>query len=214
VLPQGGSAGSASKGDRLAEGMKFLAGPIETINVLPIAVRKSCAMGKVKDEVSASKQTKSKSGGAPKGLFVLFVLNFLRTDLYKPVQGWYARVYTAAGLGLIALAGVWRIHEASVEYALGWRLGLPMIFALVLGWIVFRIIEFPPFAEFLIATEAEMNKVSWTSKDDLIRATTVVLSTVVVMAVFLYFVDTLWTFILRLIGVLQFGGGGGFGSTA
>jgi preprotein translocase subunit SecE len=171
-------------------------------------------MGKVKDEVSPSKQSKSKVGGASKGLFTLFCLNFVRSDLYKPMQGWYARVYTAAGLGLIAAAGVWRFHEASVEYSLAWRLGLPTAFAVILSWVVFRIIEFPPFAEFLIATEAEMNKVSWTSKDDLFRATTVVLSTVVVMAAFLYFVDTLWTFVLRMIGVLQFGGGGGFGSTA
>ena len=66
----------------------------------------------------------------------------------------------------------------------------------------------------MIATEAEMNKVSWTNKDDLIRATTVVLTTVVLMAVFLFLVDTLWTFMLRMIGVLQFSGSGGFGSTA
>ena len=91
---------------------------------------------------------------------------------------------------------------------------MPAAFAAVLGWVIFRIVHFPPFAEFLIATEAEMNKVSWTSKDDLIRATTVVLTTVVLMAVFLFLVDTLWTFILRMIGVLQFSGGGGFGSTA
>ena len=51
-----------------------------------------------------------------------------------------------------------------------------------------------------------MNKVSWTNKDDLIRATTVVLTTVVLMTVFLFMVDTLWTFVLRMIGVLQFGG--------
>jgi len=179
-----------------------------------IPARKSSAMGKVKDEVSSSKQTKTKFGGASKGLFVLFLLNLIRSDLYKPIQGWNARLYTAAGLGLIAAAGVWRIHEASLEYSLAWRLGLPSVFAVIFSWVVFRIIEFPPFAEFLVATEAEMNKVSWTSKDDLFRATTVVLSTVVVMAVFLYFVDTLWTFVLRMIGVLQFGGGGGFGSTA
>ncbi|MGO9469225.1 MAG: preprotein translocase subunit SecE [Isosphaeraceae bacterium] len=179
-----------------------------------IPARKSSAMGKVKDEVSASKQIKSKPGGASKGLFLLFLLNFLRSDLYKPMQGWYSRVYTAAGLGMIAAAGVWKIHDATVEYALAWRLGLPIVFAVILSWVVFRIIEFAPFAEFLIATEAEMNKVSWTTKDDLFRATTVVLSTVIVMAVFLYFVDTLWTFVLRVIGVLQFGGSGGFGSTA
>ena len=60
---------------------------------------------------------------------------------------------------------------------------------LILGWVIFRIVHFPPFAEFLIATEAEMNKVSWTSKEDLNRATTVVLATVVLMAVFLFVVD-------------------------
>jgi len=34
------------------------------------------------------------------------------------------------------------------------------------------------------------------------------------MALFLFVVDRLWTLILQLIGVLQFGGGGGLGSTA
>jgi hypothetical protein len=34
------------------------------------------------------------------------------------------------------------------------------------------------------------------------------------MALYLFVVDWLWTFILWRLGVLQFGGGGGFGSTA
>ena len=59
-----------------------------------------------------------------------------------------------------------------------------------------------------------MNKVSWTSRDDLYRATTVVLSTVVLMAVFLFGVDCLWSNLLQIVGVLKFGGGGAFGSTA
>ncbi len=174
-------------------------------------------MGKVKDEVSASKPVKpgkGKPGSAPKGLFALFLVNLARADLYKPIQGWYARVYTALGLGLILAAGAWRVFDASIEFSPALRFGLPALFLLILGWVIFRIIHFPPFAEFLIATEAEMNKVSWTSKEDLVRFTTVVLTTVVLMTVFLFMVDTLWTFMLRMIGVLQFGGGGGFGSTA
>ena len=173
-------------------------------------------MGKLKEGIAAStssKPAKGKAGGQAKGLFSSFLTNLIRVDLFKPMQGWYARVWTAVGLGLVVVAGAYRIHEASLEYSLGWRLGIPAAFAAVLGWVVFRIVHFPPFAEFLIATEAEMNKVSWTSKDDLIRATTVVLMTVLLMAVYLFVVDTLWTFILRLIGVLQFTGGGGFGST-
>ncbi|MFO0889103.1 MAG: preprotein translocase subunit SecE [Isosphaeraceae bacterium] len=101
-----------------------------------------------------------------------------------------------------------------MDYNPYWRLGIPTAALAVLGWIIFRVIHFPPFAEFLIATEAEMNKVSWTSKDDLYRMTTVVLATVLFLAVFLFVVDWLWLFILRTIGVLQFAGGGGFGSTS
>ena len=126
-----------------------------------------------------SKPGKGKSGGSSKGLFFAFAANLARVDLYKPMQGWYARVYTAIGLGLVVAAGAWKIYEASLEYQPLWRFGIPAAFAAILGWMVFRIVHFPPFAEFLIATEAEMNKVSWTSKDDLIRATTVVLTTVV-----------------------------------
>ena len=131
------------------------------------------------------------------------------------MQGWYARLYTALGLGVIAAAGVWRVYEcrrSTTRRSGGWASPRPS--PLVLGWVIFRIVHFPPFAEFLIATEAEMNKVSWTSKEDLYRSTMVVLTTVLLMAVFLFVVDWLWLFILRNIGVLQFTGGGGFGSTA
>ena len=174
-------------------------------------------MGKVRDVESASKPakpSKGKPGSNQPSTFVSFFLNLGQTGLFKPMQGWYARLYTALGLGVIAAAGVWHVWEACADYSPGWRLGLPTALALGLGWMIFRIVQFQPFAEFLIATEAEMNKVSWTSKEDLYRATTVVLATVVLMAIFLFVVDWLWLFILRNIGVLQFTGGGGFGSTA
>ena len=96
----------------------------------------------------------------------------------------------------------------------GFPFGIPAAVGAVLGWIIFRLVQYPPFVEFLIATEAEMNKVSWTSRDDLYRATTVVLATVVLMAVFLFGVDWLWFACSSIIGVLKFGGGGGFGSNA
>jgi len=174
-------------------------------------------MGKVRDEASAAKPAKAakgKTGGGQLSTLVLFFTNLLRTGLYKPMQGWNARIYTALGLGVIAAAGVYRVYVAVEDDTPVWRLGLPAVLALVLGWLIFRVIQFTPFAEFLIATEAEMNKVSWTSKDDLYRATTVVLATVVLMALFLFVVDWLWLFILRMIGVLHMSGGGGFGSTA
>src|SRR5947209_17221659 len=116
-------------------------------------------MGKVRDEVSAqkpSKPSKAGSGSRPRGVFIQFLANLMRADLYKPRQGWYARLYTGLGLGLIVLAGAYQVSQASLEYSPLWRFGLPLAFAAILGWVILRIVHFPPFADFLIATEAEM----------------------------------------------------------
>ena len=174
-------------------------------------------MGKVKDGVPASKATKPSKGassGSVRGRLAQFVANLGRVSLYKPMQGWYARVYTALGLGVILVLGLWRLYEVVHDASPATRFGVPAAVGAVLGWILFRLVQYPPFVEFLIATEAEMNKVSWTSRDDLYRATSVVLATVFLMALFLFGVDWLWSNMLQLIGVLKFGGGGGFGSQA
>ncbi len=64
----------------------------------------------------------------------------------------------------------------------------------------------PVFADFLIATEAEMNKVSWTTRRRLIQDTIVVLVTVFLMTMFLFLVDIMWIQILSwpYVGVLQY----------
>jgi preprotein translocase SecE subunit len=67
---------------------------------------------------------------------------------------------------------------------------------LVAGWISWRIVNWPVFADFLIATEAEMNKVSWTTRKRLYQDTIVVLVTVVLFTLFLFVVDILWIKIL------------------
>jgi len=174
-------------------------------------------MGKVKDGVPASKAAKPSKGvssGSVRGRLAEFVANLGRANLYKPIQGRYARIYTAAGLGVILVLGLWRLFEVVHDASPATRFGIPTAVGAVLGWVIFRLVQYPPFVEFLIATEAEMNKVSWTSREDLYRATSVVLTTVLLMAVFLFGVDWIWSNLLQLIGVLKFGGGGGFGSQA
>jgi len=63
----------------------------------------------------------------------------------------------------------------------------------------------PAFADFLIATEAEMNKVSWTTQKRLVQDTIVVLVTVILMAFYLFAMDQSWRVLLswKPIGVLQ-----------
>lgn len=176
-------------------------------------------MGKVKESSVTQKSAAiSKPGGSGeiRNQFSSFVANLFHAGVYKPLQGRRARLWTAAGLGLTILLGLRELSLTldGAQFSPAVSYGVPGVLALILGWVTFRLLHFPPFVDFLIATEAEMNKVSWTSKEDLKRATLVVLFTVAFMAVFLFGVDWLWSNLLQAIGVLRFRDTSGLGSTA
>jgi len=71
--------------------------------------------------------------------------------------------------------------------------------------VAYRLVNFPPFADFLIATEAELNKVSWVTRKRLVQDTVVVLVTMLLLTVFLFVVDLIWfkTLSWRYIGVIH-----------
>jgi preprotein translocase subunit SecE len=175
-------------------------------------------MGKVKDDAPA---TTAKAASKPSAMrdagrrFAPFLANLVHTDLYKPTQGWYARVWTAAGLGVLLAAGVYRLYQTQLHevYSKLVAFGASSALTVAFAWLVFRLVQFPPFVDFLIATEAEMNKVSWTSREELKRATIVVLVSVLLMAVYLFGVDFVWSWLLQKLGILQFSSSG-FGSQA
>jgi preprotein translocase SecE subunit len=80
---------------------------------------------------------------------------------------------------------------------------LPLLILGATMWFAWRIVNVPVFADFLIATEAELNKVSWTTRRRLIQDTIVVLITVFLMAVFLFAADAIWSASLKWIQVLK-----------
>jgi preprotein translocase subunit SecE len=53
--------------------------------------------------------------------------------------------------------------------------GLPTVVLFFGIWLGYRLVNLPSFADFLIAVEAEMNKVSWPSRTELIRSSMVVI---------------------------------------
>jgi preprotein translocase SecE subunit len=69
------------------------------------------------------------------------------------------------------------------------RFTVPLLLAALSLWFAWRLVNYPVFADFLIATEAELNKVSWTTRKRLFQDTIVVLVTVLLMAGFLLVVD-------------------------
>jgi preprotein translocase SecE subunit len=72
-------------------------------------------------------------------------------------------------------------------------------------WLAWRVVNIPMFADFLIATEAEMNKVSWTTQKRLVQDTIVVLITTALLAVYLFGMDWTWRTVLSWepIGVMR-----------
>jgi preprotein translocase SecE subunit len=99
--------------------------------------------------------------------------------------------------------------EGSVTYASipllpDLRYTLPLLIIALTIWIGWRLVNMPAFADFLIATEAELNKVSWATKKKLYQDTIVVLVTVFLMAVYLFTMDQAWSHLLswKQIGVI------------
>jgi preprotein translocase subunit SecE len=129
-----------------------------------------------------------------------FWRDMFQIGLYKRNQGRITRQLTFAALALIVGLGAWRLYEffapsAFTNYGLPWILGIAGV------WLSFRVVNMPRFADFLIAVEAEMSKVSWPTRKELFRGSVVVIVTIVVLAAVLYIFDFVWAFLLRLLGI-------------
>jgi preprotein translocase subunit SecE len=66
-------------------------------------------------------------------------------------------------------------------------------------WVGYRLVQFPPFADFLIAVEAELNKVAWPSRTELVRASVVVIVLMFGLTLVLFTYDTILVWFLRAV---------------
>lgn len=81
--------------------------------------------------------------------------------------------------------------------------GLPIALLVIGCWGSYRLVNYPRFADFLIAVEAEMNKVSWPSKGELVRSSMVVIFVIFALAFLLAGFDTVWMTIFTWMKVLR-----------
>jgi preprotein translocase SecE subunit len=140
---------------------------------------------------------------------------------YKHAQGMRVRRLTVFGLVLMFGSGIYTmwhnqvIGSQDVVVALPFtnisitlmtnaRLTVPLLLGALTFWLSWRVVNYPVFADFLIATEAEINKVSWTPRARLIQDTIVVLASVLIITLFLFVVDVFWGWILsrQMVGIL------------
>ncbi|MCY2947897.1 MAG: preprotein translocase subunit SecE [Planctomycetota bacterium] len=83
-----------------------------------------------------------------------------------------------------------------------------LVFTVLLVWLSVRLTQVPAFADFLISTDAEMNKVSWASRSKLWQDTIVVIVGMLLMAGLMMGLDQMWRGVLTATSVLQFRSGG------
>jgi preprotein translocase subunit SecE len=122
--------------------------------------------------------------------------------IYKRGQGRYARTITLVAVILIGLIGAAALSgklQGTVGPAL--QFGIPAIAAVLLGVVMVWVVNRAKSADFLIATEGEMKKVSWSSKKEIVGSTKVVIVAVFIMSVILYTVDFLFAVFFEFIGV-------------
>ena len=136
--------------------------------------------------------------------------------VYKRSQGRIARQVTFFVLVVLFVIGCWRLSiYFNPNWLLGWtglvfsdaasdaiRFGTAFAVLAVGVWFSFRLVNMPRFADFLISVEAEMSKVSWPTRSDLVKTSIVVMITIFGMATVLYLYDIVWQVLLKAIGVL------------
>lgn len=121
--------------------------------------------------------------------------------LYKPNQGRVVRQVTFLVTALLACLVAWEIQRSGLfrSAAVGYSVLLGV--AAVGIWFAFRAVNYSVFADFLIAVEAEMNKVSWPSRKELWNSSLVVMFVIFAMALFLFVFDAVWTAVFEAIGI-------------
>jgi preprotein translocase SecE subunit len=133
-----------------------------------------------------------------------FVADLMSSRLYKWAQGRLARRLTGVAVAAIAVIGAWSLQTTFlVESSDAVKYGIPGAIGLVGVWVGFRIINHSRFAEFLISTESEVEKVHWPDRAHVHRATVVVIVTMLLMGGFLLVCDMVWQYVFTAIGFLE-----------
>lgn len=123
-------------------------------------------------------------------------------EVYKRSQGRIVRQVTFVTLAITLAIGCWRMSVALDESSPTVRYLVPTVLAVVGLWVSYRAVNWPLFADFLIAVEAEVNKVSWPDRPQLFRASAVVMITIFSLAAMLFIFDLIWRGLWAWLGVL------------
>lgn len=133
-----------------------------------------------------------------------FLRELFRAELYKRNQGKLARQATFGAVAIAFALGAWSLQTYLLGSALpvGAQYGLSLAVLVGGSWLAFRLVNFPRFADFLIAVEVEMTKVTWPTRSELVRSSIVVIGLIFGLSAVLLVFDYVWAVLLRFVGVI------------
>lgn len=116
-----------------------------------------------------------------------FLQELFKFNLYKRSQGRVVRQVTFAACAIIVAMGCWSLSREMLDVdSQAVRFSVPLVLLAAGCWACFRLVHLPQFADFLISVEAEMNKVAWPKRRELINASIVVIIVIFVLAALLF----------------------------
>lgn len=149
-------------------------------------------------------------------------------EIYRKGQGSYARVSVGIVLGLIAFFSSYAMYGALIELPESFSrvriplIDIPLTWGLICSFLFFLLCAAfvnvlvgsfetgikaidnlgKRVVGFLIDTQGELQKVSWSSKQELVRSTIIVIVCVIAFGIFIFSVDRVVTTVMKFIGIL------------
>lgn len=127
-------------------------------------------------------------------------------ELYKPEEATRSRGLLAVLMATLLGYGVFSLYEflgfdwwqqdlaqglLGDEFPFSPRVILSTVIMVVVGIAIYVIVNHKKIVDFLIDTEAELHKVSWAPRHEVVSSSVVVIVTTIVIGLFLFFVDYL-----------------------
>jgi preprotein translocase subunit SecE len=125
-------------------------------------------------------------------------------EIYKKGQGTTARWIAAIGMGALAAFGTFELYDSLSAltgslFGVTWGMLISIVVFLGAAALIAWLVNLPKFVDYLIMSEIELRKVSWPTREELKRQTTVVIIALVAFSVVLYVADLIFT-----AGILHF----------
>lgn len=132
--------------------------------------------------------------------------------IYKKGQGYWTRICSAIGAAFLVILTARFIYQEIPPYipsiidpttgSKRWLLLIIGVFVIAAALLIWKLMNKPANADFLIATDSEMKKVNWTSGKELWGSTKVVIGFMFLIATLLFVFDLYFTRVFFLFGVL------------